>query len=87
MKPSCLLGSSFIKQSLLYAVRHPSRPSRAHEQVWLQDLHLEMDAGLESSTTVSLSLKQPREEGAVITPRFSAGKQALARGKGSVGVT
>lgn len=87
MKASCLLGSSFIKQSLVCAVLHPSLPSHAHEQVWLWGLHLEVDARLESLTTVNLSLKQPREEGVVITPSFSAGKQALARGRGSVGVT
>lgn len=87
MKPSCLLGSSFIKQSLVCAVLHPRLPSRAHEQVWLQDSHLEVDAGLESLTTVSLSLRQPCEEHTMITPRFGAGKQALARGRGDVGVT
>lgn len=66
---------------------HPRLPSRAHEQVWLQDSHLEVDAGLESLMTVSLSLRQPCEEHTMITPRFGAGKQALARGRGDVGVT
>lgn len=88
MKPSCLLGSSFIKRSLVCAVLHPSLPSRAHEQVWLQDSHLEVDVTVVSKmTTVSLSLRQPHEEGTMIIPRFGAGKQALARGRGSVGVT
>lgn len=34
-----------------------------------------------------LVLRQPHEEGTMITPRFGAGKQALARGRGDVGVT
>lgn len=53
---------------------HPKLPSCAHKQMYLWVCTRNRVAGLESLKAVSSSLKQPHEEGAVITPRFSAGK-------------
>lgn len=82
MKQSCFGASSFIHQPPALCLvappppppqLHPRPPSCAHARSRGWDPEQELE---------SLSLKHPREEGAVIAPNFSTGEPRLLEGQG-----